>query len=61
MMSIELWILLWKWVLIVGVALFAVMAVVVTIGGARDVRDLFRTLREQHDQQQANSNHDAAE
>ena len=61
MMSIELWILLWKSVLIVGVVLFAALAVVVTIGGARDVRDLFRTLREQHDQHQANSNHDAPE
>jgi len=46
-MSIESWIVLWKVVLIAGVAMFAVLAVVVTIGGARDVRKLLTTLREQ--------------
>jgi len=48
-MSIEFWIVLWKVVLIAGVALFAALAVVVTIGGARDVRNLLRNLREQRD------------
>jgi hypothetical protein len=51
-MSIEFWIGLWKVVLIVGIGLFAMLAVVVTIGGAIDVRKLFRTLKEQHAQQQ---------
>ena len=51
-MSIEFWIGLWKVVLIVGIGLFATLAVVVTIGGAIDVRNLFRTLKEQHTQQQ---------
>ena len=51
-MSIEFWIGLWKVVLIVAIGLFATLAVVVTIGGAIDVHKLFRTLKEQHAQQQ---------
>ena len=47
-MPLEYWILLWKIVLIGGVALFTALAVVVTIGGAFDIRRLFRTLREEH-------------
>ncbi len=52
-MSIESWILLWKVVLIVGIGLFAILAVVVTIGGFLDVRRLFRMLHQQHADQQA--------
>jgi hypothetical protein len=47
-MPIELWIVLWKAVFVLGVGLFAVMAVVVTIGGALDIASLVRTLRSQH-------------
>lgn len=47
-MPIEFWIGLWKGVLVLGVGLFAALAVVVTIGGAFNIRDLFRTLREEH-------------
>ncbi len=47
-MSITFWILLWKIVFIVGVGLFALLAVFVTIGGFFDIRRLFRTLHEQH-------------
>jgi hypothetical protein len=54
-MPVEFWITTWKLVLIVGVGLFAALAVVVSIGGAFDVRNLLRTLREQHAQQQAES------
>ncbi|MDC0935779.1 hypothetical protein OAS39_05800 [Pirellulales bacterium] len=54
-MPIEFWIFLWKLVLIGGVALFAALAVVVTIGGARDVRKLLRKLREQQDDIQSNA------
>jgi hypothetical protein len=46
-MSIEFWIVLWKYVLIGGVGLFAALAIVVTIGGARDIVKLLRQLREQ--------------
>jgi hypothetical protein len=40
------WILLWKACLIGAIAVFAVTAVVVTIGGAVDVRRLLRKLRD---------------
>ena len=46
-MSIDFWIILWKGVLIGGIALFAILAVVVTIGGARDIVKLLRQLRKQ--------------
>jgi len=51
-MSIEFWIGLWQVVLVAAIALFAALAVVVTIGGAIDVRKLFRTLKEQHAEEQ---------
>ncbi len=40
------WMLLWKIVLLSSISCFAIMAVLVTIGGAFDVRKLFRRLRE---------------
>ncbi len=42
------WVLLWKVMLVVGLAVFAGMAVWVTIGGARDIKRLFNRLDEQH-------------
>jgi len=42
------WILLWKAIFIAGLVVFAGMAVWATIGGARDIKRLFRTLDEQH-------------
>ncbi len=47
-MTVQHWIMLWKIVLIGGISLFAVLAVVVSIGGFFDIRRLFRTLRAQH-------------
>ena len=47
-MSLTSWMLLWKVVLISGISLFAVLAIVVTIGGFFDIRRLFRKLHEQH-------------
>ena len=44
----EFWVLLWKATLVVGMAVFAGMAVWVTIGGARDIKRLFNRLDEQH-------------
>jgi len=38
------WIYLWKSVLILGLVLFASMAVWVTIGGARDIKKLFQNI-----------------
>ncbi|MCP4376594.1 MAG: hypothetical protein GY794_10535 [bacterium] len=45
-MSIDAWMTLWKVVLIGGIGLFAVLAVVVTIGGFFDVIKLLKNLRE---------------
>tara|TARA_R110001592_G_scaffold173580_1_gene412249 strand:+ start:5 stop:154 length:150 start_codon:yes stop_codon:yes gene_type:complete len=39
------WILLWKVVLIVGLVAFGVLASVVTVLGARDVKHLLATLK----------------
>ncbi len=47
-MSLEFWIILWKIVLIASVGLFAVLAVIVSIGGAMDIKNLFKVLREEH-------------
>ncbi len=47
-MPLEFWIVLWKVVFIGGVGLFAALTVVVTIGGARDIAKLLRTLRARH-------------
>ena len=47
-MSVAFWIILWKTVFFIGVGLFAVLAVAVTIGGFFDIRRLFRSLHERH-------------
>ena len=47
-MTLQQWMLIWKIVLIGGISLFAILAVVVSIGGFFDVRRLFRTLHAQH-------------
>lgn len=44
-MSLDAWMTLWKIVLIGGVALFAMLAFVVTIGGFFDVIKLLANLR----------------
>jgi len=45
-MSIDAWALVWKIVFFTGVSLFAVLAVLVTFGGARDVAKLIRRLKQ---------------
>lgn len=49
-MSIEFWIVLWKTLLLAAVGAFAVLAVVVTVGGFVDVFRLLKTLRQAHAQ-----------
>ena len=44
-MSIDAWMTLWTIVLVGGIGLFAVLAVVVTIGGFFDVLKLLANLR----------------
>ena len=45
-MSIDAWMTLWTIVLVGGIGMFAVLAVVVTIGGFFDVIKLLANLRE---------------
>ena len=45
-MSIEAWALVWKIVFFTGVSLFAVLAVLVIFGGAKDVGNLIRKLKQ---------------
>jgi len=42
------WITLWKWMLVVCMFLFGLLAVGVTIGGFLDIKKLFKTLASQH-------------
>ena len=48
-MSIEAWSLVWKIVLFTGIALFAVLAVLVITGGAKDIVKLIRRLKSEQD------------
>ena len=47
-MPIQFWVVLWQVLLIVALGLFAALAIVVTIGGAIDIRRLLKTLRDEH-------------
>ena len=49
-LNVMLWALVWKIVLILTLAVFALMSLFVTIGGAADIRRLFRSLREGKDE-----------
>jgi len=42
----EIWILLWKALFVVSLSAFSVMAIVVTIGGYKDLRRLIVKLKE---------------
>ena len=42
------WVFLWKAVFVLGVGVFAVMAVWVTISGWRDIRELFASIDTAH-------------
>lgn len=53
------WVVFWKVSLIVAVALFSVMAIAVTVGGAFDVRQLLRRLSDADDTTRAQPNDDA--
>lgn len=43
------WMALWKWLMILSVGSFGVMAVWVTFQGALDIRSLLQSLREGHE------------
>lgn len=48
-MDANAWATFWAVVLVAGIAVFAVLAVVVTIGGLADVRQMFRSITRQHE------------
>ncbi len=45
-----LWMTLWKWLMILSVGSFSIMALWVTVQGARDIKSLLQSLRAGHDQ-----------
>ena len=47
----EFWIKFWTFFFFASLALFAVLAVVVTIGGFFDIRSLFKNLTASHQEQ----------
>ena len=44
------WMTLWKWLMILSVGSFSIMAVWVTIQGARDIKALLQSLRDGHEE-----------
>jgi len=44
-MSLDHWMIFWTIVLVLGMVLFALLAIVVSIGGFFDIRRLFQQLR----------------
>jgi len=44
----QMWLNFWTGLLIAGVGVFAILAVVVAIGGFFDIRALFRAIDAQH-------------
>ena len=46
-MSIESWSIFWKIVFIIGVGMFAILSIVVIIGGAKDIRTLIQRLKKE--------------
>lgn len=46
----EFWVNLWKFVFIATVSVYGVMAVWVTVQGARDIKSMIADLRERHDE-----------
>ena len=43
------WIVLWKAVFIVTISVYSVMAVWVTVQGARDIKSMMQDIRERHE------------
>jgi hypothetical protein len=47
---VSFWLIFWMFVLAAGLAVFAVLAVVVAIGAFFDVRAMFRSIERQHEE-----------
>ncbi len=54
----DFWITFWTWLLIGAVTVFAGLAVVVSIGGFFDIKQLFRSIKAQHAEQDRHPEHD---
>ena len=46
-MGIEGWSIFWKILFVIGVGTFAILSVLVIIGGASDIRNLIRQLKKE--------------
>jgi len=51
-MSIESWTIFWKIVFIIGVGMFAILSIIVIVGGAVDVRKLIQRLKKDAEESQ---------
>jgi len=60
-LPLDFWINLWKIVFIVGVVLFGSMAIWVSIGGFFDIKRLFKTIAEGHEQEEQPSSDQTAD
>ncbi len=49
------WLSLWTLLLVAGLSVFALLTIVVTIGGAKDVRELLRTLEKKRSRKREDS------
>jgi hypothetical protein len=49
-MSIESWSIIWKIVFVIGVSMFAILAILVIAGGARDIGKLIQRLKADEDE-----------
>ena len=42
------WATFWTWALVIGLAVFTLVVLTVTVGGLRDIRDMLRSLQRGH-------------
>ena len=49
--SIEWWEAVWRWVFILGCTAFALLSLYTIVAGARDIVQLFRSLRDQQEEE----------
>lgn len=44
----DMWATFWGWLLVIVLVVYALLAIVITIGGFFDVREMLSTMNEQH-------------
>ena len=49
------WITIWAILLVSGIGIYAVMVVLVAVGGAKDIRKLFRSMDKEKRDEEENS------